>query len=81
MRKFSIIIPIFNEETNIASTLNQIFQLFSHLKSIEYEIIAVDDGSTDKTSKILRNYSIKVITHEQNMGYGASLKHGIRSSK
>ncbi len=81
MSKFSIIIPIFNEEKNLASTLNQIFQLLSYYKSIEFEIIAVNDGSTDKTSEILSEYSLKVITHKKNYGYGASLKDGIKNSK
>lgn len=81
MSKFSVIIPVFNEGKYIATLLDQILQLFAPLKSIEYELIVIDDGSTDNTPDILRAYSIEVITHPQNRGYGASLKEGIKVAK
>lgn len=80
MKKISIIIPTFNEEKNIGQTLDQLFQLINKIKLIKYEIIVVDDGSTDKTLEILKKYPIKIIKHSRNMGYGASLKHGINKS-
>ena len=78
---FSIIIPVYNEETGIAAT---IVHLQESLKSTvsEYEIIIVNDGSTDETSKILSSLTqIRVIEHARNRGYGAALKTGIRHAK
>jgi len=49
----------------------------------DYEIIVVDDGSTDDTPNILDRCSMEFqwVRHEQNRGYGASLKSGIRKSR
>lgn len=81
MKKISIILPVFNEEENLASTLDHSFQLITKYKSIQFEIIAINDGSTDKSLEILRKYKIKIINHTQKQGYGASLKDGIKNSK
>ena len=51
-RKLSIIIPILNEEENI-SILTQ--KINFYLKKIKYEIIFVDDNSSDNSKKILKN--------------------------
>ena len=45
------------------------------------EIIVVNDGSTDKTSTIVRQFDGTLIEHSTNKGYGASLKTGIKSAK
>ena len=73
----SIIIPAFNEEEGIEKVLIQ-------LKSLNLgennEIIVVDDCSTDQTFQMASIEGIKVIHHEQNLGYGAALKTGIRNA-
>lgn len=78
---FSLVLPVYNEENGINTTLDQLQET---LKTTEctYEIIAVDDGSTDGSNKVLsaRN-DIKLIQHRRNRGYGAALKTGIRHAK
>ena len=76
-KQVSIIIPAYNEELRIGVVLDN---LLKSIKSwnIECEVIVVDDGSNDKTAEILKNYNVKLIRHEQNKGYGASLKTGIK---
>ncbi len=76
--KISIIIPAYNEEKSIVSVLKEIEDVMS-LSSLNYEILVVNDGSTDKTREVLRNSgsNIKVFNHRVNRGYGASLKTGI----
>lgn len=78
----SIVIPAFNEEASIAETVTKII---STLKNLEFEIIVVNDYSQDQTGQILEeitknNPLVKTINNKENMGYGASLKVGIRQS-
>jgi len=79
--KLSIIIPIFNEEGAIAQVINGLINELGRL-DLEYELIAVNDGSTDGSKEILENITgIRLINHPYNKGYGASLKTGARNAK
>ncbi len=85
IKGISIVIPCFNEEESVESTINALIKLFRDVK-IKTEIIAVDDSSTDNTQKILRKIKedfkeLKIISNELNFGYGYSLKVGIKNSK
>jgi glycosyltransferase involved in cell wall biosynthesis len=75
-KQVSVVVPAYNEETNIGETLDA---LLSIKKSSEdnFEIIVVDDASLDKTAEIVKKYDVKLIQHEDNKGYGVSLKTGI----
>ena len=77
--EISIIIPAYNEENSIATVLRGIEDVMNHSSRSSYEIIVVNDGSTDRTMEILKNSesNIKVFNHRVNRGYGASLKTGI----
>ncbi|MDO8574880.1 MAG: glycosyltransferase family 2 protein [bacterium] len=75
--KVSIIIPVYNE----ARTAEEIIKKVEAL-NMDKEIIAVDDGSTDGSSDVLRRLAdegrIKLIKHENNFGKGAAIKSGIK---
>jgi len=73
----SVIIPAFNEETGLGPLLDK---MAANGQIEKYEVIVVDDGSTDSTASIAMNYNVKVVKHGINKGYGASLKTGIRRS-
>lgn len=79
--RFSLIIPCYNEEAGILSTIQEIR---GSLQGAEpYELIIVNDGSTDGTSARLdeaqrEDSSLRVVSHSRNQGYGAALKTGIR---
>lgn len=75
--EFSIIIPAYNESRGIGITLDRIKKLS---QSLRFEIIVVDDGSTDGTSSVVEPYGVKLIRHSHNMGYGAALKTGIKNA-
>jgi glycosyltransferase involved in cell wall biosynthesis len=65
--KITVGIPAFNEEKNIAS----IIQKLNEFADI---VIVCNDGSTDNTGKIAEKMGAVVITHEQNLGYGRSIR-------
>ena len=75
--RFSVIIPAFNEAEGLRNLLEKMVSEGYHK---EYEIIIVDDGSTDATGSIAANFPVRVIHHSSNKGYGASLKTGIRKA-
>ena len=80
--KISVIIPCYNEEKTILKIL-ELVQIA--LNDNEYEIILVDDASTDKTSQNIHDLSanegtIEVISHDLNLGKGAALRSGIKAS-
>jgi len=76
----SVVIPVFNEKEAVEKVIKDVREV---LKSggYNYEIIAVDDGSTDGTGEILKELGIKVVRHPLTKGSGASRKTGIRSAK
>lgn len=79
--KISIVIPAFNEENRIKLTLEKMISYLTKNR-YQYEIIVVDDGSTDKTAKVASNYKkVKVLINEQNKGKGFSIKKGILNAK
>lgn len=77
--EITIIIPAYNEVVAIGSTISKIKELGKN-EGWDYEIIVVNDGSTDKTGKVARELNVIVIDHPTNGGYGLSLQHGIKAS-
>ncbi|EKD55085.1 MAG: Glycosyl transferase family 2 [uncultured bacterium] len=77
----SIVIPIYNEEGAITDTITEIRNICEEAHIHAYEIIAVNDGSTDHTEEKLRTLGVVMITHPHNMGYGRSLKDGIKAAQ
>ena len=76
--KYSCIIPIYNEESRIGNVLEQIVQI----KKIS-EIICIDDGSTDNSSKLVKEKypQVKIIRHERNLGKTAAILTGLKYVK
>jgi glycosyltransferase involved in cell wall biosynthesis len=73
----SIIIPAFNEEGAINNTIANVKNVLNNADIAPYEVIVIDDGSTDSTSEEARESGAAVVTNPHNMGYGFSLKRGI----
>ena len=75
MPKVSIIMPAYNKENYIQKTLDSIIQQ----KFIDFELIIIDDGSTDKTRNILEEYRVLdkriKIHHIENGGVSVSYTH------
>lgn len=76
----SVVIPAYNEEAAIAETVTKVREVLTAAGEAEFEIIVVDDGSADRTGAIAAEAGARVLTKLQNMGYGNSLKLGIRAA-
>jgi len=81
MKQLSIIIPTHNEEKTINQVIDSLKNELSKL-DLDFEIIVINDASTDKSKEVIENISgIRVFHHLGNKGYGASLKTGIQEAK
>lgn len=80
MKEVSIIIPAYNEEESIGETLDQVKEVMDQ-SGVTHEIIVVDDGSMDGTAQIASERGVKLLQHPSNLGYGASVKTGIRRAR
>ncbi|MCK5283408.1 MAG: glycosyltransferase family 2 protein, partial [Nanoarchaeota archaeon] len=79
----SIVIPVYNEENRIEKTLPEIID-YCKKNFGDYEIIVVDDGSTDNTNEVITRFSkerVRVLRNGCNKGKGYSVKKGILNAK
>jgi len=76
----SIIVPVYNEENAVGELVDELKTVLDEVKK-PYEIIIVDDGSTDNTADTLRGKKVILIHHPENRGYGAAIKTGIKNAR
>ena len=77
--KLSILVPVFNEEKTIISVLKRIHE--TKISDTDYEIIVINDGSTDNTKTLLENNNdlyTSLINNTRNSGKGFSVKQGLK---
>jgi len=77
LSKTSIVIPAKNESEGLKILLPALFDLYPEL----LEVIVVNDGSTDETEKVAKEFGVVVINHKYSRGNGASIKSGARKAK
>lgn len=81
MEEVSIIIPAYNEKEGITHVIESLRSL-KEKHGQRWEIIVVDDGSTDGTSEMVKVFGdVVLIQHHLNRGYGAAIKTGVRHAK
>jgi glycosyltransferase involved in cell wall biosynthesis len=83
--EFSIIMPALNEEKNITLTILNSLEAIDQF-GIRDEIIAINDGSTDKTEALIKSYMARdarawLINHDRPMGIGASFWDGVDQAR
>lgn len=81
LKSVSVFFPAYNEEENIAKTVKDAFQVLKKIAD-RFELIVVDDGSTDHTATIVKQLQkkipqLKLIRHKKNRGYGGAVKTGL----
>jgi len=82
----SAFFPAYYDEKNIAKVVDKTVSILEELTLKDYEVIIIEDGSPDGTGKVAdelaAKYSkVRVIHHEKNLGYGATLKDGFLNAK
>ena len=83
-RSISVFMPCYNEAGNIRCVTEHALEVLNGL-GVEYELILVDDGSSDETGRIADkiaecNIAVKVVHHGRNLGYGAALQSGFKGA-
>lgn len=79
--EISFVVPAYNEEEGVEDTLRRLQVALEKCKA-KFEIILVNDGSTDRTELMAQKVAgVKIISHPVSIGYGNSLKHGIREAR
>ena len=73
----TIIVPAYNEEEGLSIILEKIFRVTNN----SYEVIVVDDGSSDNSTGVASQFPCRLIKHEVNQGKGAALQTGIRHAR
>jgi glycosyltransferase involved in cell wall biosynthesis len=76
----TIIVPAYNEEKTVGHVLSEAISIMDET-DVPYEIIVVDDGSTDKTGLIASGHKVTLITNEKNRGKGYSLKRALQHAQ
>ncbi len=84
MVSISVFFPCYNEEENVGRTTEKALGVLEKLNA-DFEVIIVDDGSSDGTGKIVadiadRDDRVKVVRHPRNLGYGAALQSGFEAA-
>ena len=72
----TVVIPAYNEEQGIGATLDGLLEVTDASRR-RYEVIVVDDGSSDATAEAATRDDVRLLRHRTNKGYGAALKTGV----
>ena len=73
----SLVIPAHNESESIGGVLEKAVEVMKNLGR-PWEIIVVDDGSSDQTLESIKDLPVRIVAHPYNIGNGAAIKTGIR---
>lgn len=78
----TVFFPAYNDEESIGALVDEALDILPRLTD-DFEVLIINDGSTDATLKVLRDYEfnsphVRVVSHETNRGYGAALGTGFR---
>lgn len=82
----SIVVPAFNEERRLPATLARLANELDDVIGGDWEVVVVDDGSTDRTGDLARDQAaatdrIRVVSHHPNRGKGAALARGFAEAR
>lgn len=78
----SVVVPVYDEEKGIGALVEQVSSEMAR-RGGAFEVLVVDDASTDRTRESLQPYAsrVRLLRHDVNRGYGAALKTGIQAAR
>lgn len=84
LNALTLLFPCYNEESNVGRMIEQAVKVGQEY-GLDYEVVVVDDGSSDRTADIVRAAAgedphVRLVRHDRNRGYGAALRSGLRSA-
>lgn len=84
-KSVTLVLPFYNEELNVERVIREALSVLPSI-SADFEIVAVDDGSTDGTPRLLAALAaadrrVRPVSHAANLGYGAALASGLRAAR
>ncbi|MBK8976511.1 MAG: glycosyltransferase family 2 protein [Planctomycetes bacterium] len=77
----TVVVPAKNESATIGELVLRIRRVLERLDGLRYEVLVVDDGSTDGTGAVASEAGARVVRHERSLGNGAAIKRGIRNAR
>lgn len=80
-QSISIVIPAFNEEKRLPHTLTVVSRYLAENPREFYEVIVVDDGSSDATAEVAHSAGARVVRNDRNRGKGYSVRRGMLEAK
>src|SRR3989338_6257502 len=85
LTSLSIFFPCYNEALNVGPMIEQAVRVAEEY-GVDYEVLVVDDGSQDRSDRVVRDWSkkntqVRLIQHAKNQGYGAALRTGLKNAK
>ena len=81
VESLSVVIPAKNEAAGLPGLLGELRGVLEALEGLRYEVLLIDDGSSDNTPEVGRSAGARVISHPESLGNGAAVKRGIREAK
>jgi glycosyltransferase involved in cell wall biosynthesis len=81
VQRLSVVVPARNEAANLPALLAELDTALRSAKLASFEVIVVDDGSTDETPQLAAACGALVVRHAESLGNGAAVKRGIREAR